>query len=151
MADTRKIQVQATIGAPVEIVWEVMLDEQTFRRWTAPFGEGSYFEGSWNEGGRIRFLTPSGDGVVSEIAENRPYEFLSIRHIGQIQGGEDDTGSEAVREWAPVYENYTLSSVPGGTLVVIDQDVTGDYEQFTTETWPKALEIVKRICEDERS
>ena len=151
MASIRKIQIQVTIKAPVEVVWNVMLDEEAFRRWTAPFGEGSYFEGSWDEGEQIRFLTPSGDGVISEIAVNRPNEFLSIRHIGQIHAGEDDTESESVREWAPIYENYTLSSIPGGTRVVIDQDVPEEYEGFTTETWPKALEIVKRICEDKRS
>ena len=27
MASLKKIQVQATIGAPVEVVWEVMLDD----------------------------------------------------------------------------------------------------------------------------
>ena len=151
MSNIKQIQVEIAIGAPAEVVWEVLLGQETFTRWTAPFGEGSTFEGSWDKGERIRFLTPSGDGVVSEIAENRPNEFLSIHHIGHIHGGEEDTESESVREWAPVYENYTLSAVPGGTRVVIDQEVTGEWEQFTKETWPKALELVKRICEDERS
>ena len=151
MSKTKQIQVETTIKAPAEVVWEVLFGKETFTHWTAPFGEGATFEGSWNEGERIRFLSPSGDGVVSKIAENRPNEFLSILHIGQIHDGKDDTESESVREWAPVFENYTLSAVPGGTRVTIDQEITGEWEQVTKETWPKALELVKRICEDERS
>jgi len=58
-------------------------------------------------GERIQFLSPSGDGMVAEIAENRTNEFISIRQLGLIKKGVEDTESEAVRAWAPVYENYT--------------------------------------------
>ena len=50
--------------------------------------------------------------MVSEIAENKPNEFISIRHLGYIANGIEDTQSEAIRAWAPAYENYTFVATP---------------------------------------
>lgn len=148
MSNVKRIQFSTTIKAPVPVVWASMLDAESYRRWTKAFAEGSYYEGSWSQGSRIRFLIPSGDGMVAEIAENRPNEFISIRHIGFIINGIEDTESDSVRAWAPAFENYTFSSVPEGTKLVVDQDVTADFEQFMTDTWPKALGLLKQLCED---
>ena len=148
MSKVRRIQFQATIEAPVSVVWETMLGAKSYPRWTAPFSEGSYYEGSWEQGSRIRFLSPSGDGMIAEIAENRPHELISIRHLGYIVKGTEDTDSEAVRAWAPAYENYAFSSVPEGTELVVDQDVTEDFEQLMRRMWPKALELLKQLCEE---
>jgi hypothetical protein len=146
MSKVKKIQFSATIEAPVEVVWRVMFGAKTYPQWTKVFAEGSYFEGSWSEGSRIRFLVPSGDGMIAEIAENRPHEFMSIRHLGFVAKGVEDTESEAVRAWAPAYENYTFTSIPGGTRVTVEQDVTADFEQFMREAWPKALELLGELC-----
>jgi hypothetical protein len=107
MTSTKRVQFSTEIAAPPARVVEVMTDPDTYRQWTAPFAEGSHFEGSWAQGERIRFLAPSGDGMVAEIAEHRPNEFISIRHLGMISDGVEDTESEEVRAWAPAYENYT--------------------------------------------
>lgn len=93
------------IHASREAVWNVMFAPETYKIWTAEFSEGSYFEGSWAKGERIRFLSPDGCGMTSVIAENRPHEFLSIRHLGIIKDGVEDTESEEARSWAPAYEN----------------------------------------------
>jgi uncharacterized protein YndB with AHSA1/START domain len=149
MSDVKRIQLQTTIKAPVDVVWEMMIGEETYPRWTKAFSEGSFYEGSWDQGSRIKFLIPSGDGMISEIAENRPQEFISIRHLGFIVKGVEDTESDAVRAWAPAYENYSFSSVPEGTKLVVDQDVTGEYEQCMQDTWPKAFKLLKELCEGE--
>ena len=106
-------------------------------------------EGDWNQGSRIKFLAPNGEGMVAEIAENRPHEFVSIRHLGFIANGIEDTESDSVRAWAPAYENYTLSSFEQGTKLVVDQDVTADYEQCLRDTWPKAFDLLRQLCEEE--
>ena len=147
MSKIKRIQFSATIEAPVEVVWETMFSPETYPRWTKVFTEGSYFEGSWSEGSRIRFLVPSGDGMVAEIAESRPHEFMSIRHLGFVASGVEDTESEAVRAWAPAYENYTFTSIPEGTRVTVDQDVTAEFEQSMQGVWPKALALLKELCE----
>ncbi|HSK10558.1 MAG TPA: hypothetical protein VK911_13345 [Vicinamibacterales bacterium] len=136
-----------TIHAARETVWETMLGPDTFKLWAAEFAEGSYFEGSWAEGERIRFLAPDGSGVTSVIAENRPHEFLSIKHLGFIKGGVEDTDSEEVRSWAPSFENYLLSDAGSSTGLQVDIDVTPEFEEYMTKTWPKALATLKVICE----
>jgi hypothetical protein len=138
------------IDAPKQVVWDVMLGDETYRKWTAAFCEGSYYEGSWNQGEHIRFLSPEGEGMSSIIAENRPGEFMSIRHIGVLKNGVEDTDSEQVRKWAPAFENYTLIASNGGTELSIDLDIEPEYEKFMNEAWPKALATLKSICEDKR-
>ena len=135
------------ITAPREHVWRTMLFTPTYERWTASFCEGSRYEGSWDAGSIIRFLAPNGDGMVSEIAEHRPAQFLSIRHIGAINNGMEDTTSESVRAWAPCLENYSFTDEAGGTRLRIDVDVFGTYEDWMNQTWPQALQALKAICE----
>lgn len=145
----RKMQhFSVEIDAPRRRVWHAMLDPQPYREWTSAFCEGSYYEGGWEAGQRIRFLTPSGEGMVAEIAEHRPLEFVSIRHLGAIHaGGAEDLTSDEVRAWAPAYENYTFSESGGRTRVQVDMDVLPEYEAFMAETWPKALARLKAIAE----
>jgi uncharacterized protein YndB with AHSA1/START domain len=147
MRNVKRIQFTVDIAAPVATVFRRMLDPESYRDWTSAFAEGSYYLGSWQQGQKIRFLAPSGEGMVAEIAEHRANEFISIRHLGSIANGVEDTQSEAVRAWAPAYENYTFEATAQGTRLVIDQDVTGDFEQYLSQAWPKALERLKVLCE----
>ena len=147
MPSTKRIQFTATIKAPPGVVWRHVTDPESYRRWTSAFAEGSCFEGSWEPGARIRFLAPSGDGMVSEIAECRTNEFISIRHLGFMANGVEDTTSEAVRAWAPAYENYTFSPTTEGTTMVVEQDVAAEWEEHLAEAWPKALAILKELSE----
>jgi len=135
------------IHATPERVWNAMLAPETYESWTAEFSEGSYYEGSWAKGERIRFLSPDGCGITSVIAENRPHQFLSIRHLGIIHDGVEDTESEEARKWTPAYENYTFSATGASTTLEVDMDVTPEYEEYMTNTWPKALAKLKAICE----
>lgn len=148
MQSIKRIRFSTTIAAPVSKVFATTLDPQAYRQWTSAFAEGSYYEGTWEPGQRIRFLSPSGDGMISEVAEYRPNEFVSVRHLGVIRNGVEDTDSELARSWAPAYENYAFRPVPEGTEVVIEQDVTEEFERYLAEAWPKALQRLKDLCED---
>lgn len=117
MSDLKRIQFTTTINAPVATVWRLMLGAESYKQWTSAFIEGSKFEGSWEKGHKITFTSPSGDGMVSEIAENKPEEFVSIRHLAYIANGVEVP-------WGPAYENYSFSAVPEGTKLVIDMDAT---------------------------
>jgi len=148
MSSLKRIQFTATINAPVPTVWRLMIGAESYKLWACAFAEGTYFEGSWEQGAKIKFLSPpSGDGMVSEIAQNRKNEFISIRHLGFISNGVEDTTSETVRAWAPAHENYTFISVPEGTKLVIDMDVASEWEQYMNEAWPKALPLLKQLSE----
>lgn len=117
-----------------------MLAPDTYRQWTAGFCEGSYYEGSWEQGAAIRFLGPSGDGMLATIAENRLHEFISIRHLSCQENGVVKTFPE------PLFENYTFADHAGGTLLEIGMDTTAEYEAMFSEMWPHSLQLLKTIC-----
>jgi hypothetical protein len=86
--------------------------------------------------------------MVAEIAECRPLEFVSIRHLGSVKAdGTEDTTSDAVRAWAPAYENYSFSQADGRTTVQVDMDVVSEWQAFMEQTWPQALARLKAIAE----
>jgi len=148
MSPKKTMRFSTTVQAPRHRVWELMLAPDTYREWTAPFMEGSYYEGSWDEGQRVRFLTPGGaEGMVAEVAANRPGEFVSLKHIGQVKNGVEDFASDEVRAWAPAFENYRFADKDGGTEVQVEMDVLPAYEEFMGEAWPKALAALKDVCE----
>ena len=152
MSSVKRTRFSATIDAPVPTVWRLMLGPESYMRWASAFAEGTYFEGSWEAGAKIRFLSPpSGDGMVAEIAENRIHEFISIRHLGMIANGVEDTTSESVRAWAPAYENYSFIGVPGGTELVVELDVFDEWEPYMSDAWPRALALLKQLSEAETS
>lgn len=138
---------EIAIDAPRSVAWANMLGAESYKAWTAPFCEGSYFAGSWDKGAKIQFLAPSGDGMTAVIAENVPHEYVSIRHIGMIENGVEDTTSEKVREWAPAYENYRFTDTPDGCRVTVTLDTVPQYEQYMLDTYPKALARLKELCE----
>jgi hypothetical protein len=124
------------------------LGQESYGQWTKPFSEGSRFEGSWEAGQTIRFYGPSSEeGLQSVVAENRPGEFVSLRHIGMVYNGVLDTESDAARRWSPQYENYTFRTCPEGTELQIDQETDELCAAMMREMWPKALAELKALCE----
>jgi len=147
----KKVHFSIFINAPIEHVWNTMLDDATYRIWTSVFHEGSYYKGDWNEGSKILFLGPNDDGteggMVSRIAENRLHKFVSIEHQGVVANGVEDTTSNEAKKWAPAFENYTFAEKDDGTELSIDVDVLPEYEEMMTGMWPNALEKLKEISE----
>jgi hypothetical protein len=148
----QKLHFSMMINAPKDKVWHAMLDDQPYREWTKAFNEGSYYKGSWEKGSKILFLGPDPNtgeegGMVSRIAENKPYEFISIEHLGIVQNGVEDTTGEAARKWAPAFENYTFNDKDGATEVLVDVDVEDEHVQLFSEMWPEGLRKLKELAE----
>ena len=85
--------------------------------------------------------------MVSRIAENKPYEFISIEHLGIVKNGVEDTTSEEARKWAPAFENYTFKEKGGATEVLVEMDIEDENKKMFEEMWPKALQKLKGIAE----
>jgi hypothetical protein len=147
----KKLRFTSLISARPAAVWDVMLQPATYRDWAAEFAEGCYYEGSWDEGAKIRFLSSDGQGMVARIAENRPHEFLSIEHQGFIKDGVEDTTSEAVRAWTPAFENYSFRDVGGATELAVELDMAEEWEDDMSKMWPKALARLKALCESRKA
>lgn len=142
------------IQAPKQTVWEVMLADSTYRQWTSAFHEGSYYEGSWDKGSKIRFLAPDPDGSLSgmagQIAQNKPYEFISIEYLGEVIDGVDQTTGQEAQQWVGAHENYYFSETDGVTTLKIELDGAQEDEQMTAmfeQMWPPALRKLKDITE----
>src|SRR5215218_277240 len=111
-----KINFKTSILAPKEVVWQVLWDDASYREWTSAFSEGSYAEtDNWKQGTEVKFLSPSGGGMVSRVAVNRPNEYMSFEHLGEIKNGVEDRTSDKVKQWVGAKENYTLTENNGIT------------------------------------
>lgn len=150
----KKIQYTIQISAPASKVYDVMLgitSKSTYEQWTAAFNPTSTYEGSWEKGSKMLFVgtDEKGEkgGMVSEIVDANLNRFVSIRHYGLVQGNAEITEGPEVEKWANGFENYTFEEHNGSTMVTVDLDTTDDFVDFMNETYPKALDTLKEICE----
>lgn len=142
-----KHQFKTTINASREKVWETLWGKDTYPQWTSAFSEGSNVETDWRKGSKVLFLDGNGDGLVSMIVDNIPNEFMSIKHVGELNKGKEDMKVAKDKGWWGAMENYTLRTVKGKTELIIDQDLQDEYKDHILLTWPKALEKLKTIAE----
>ncbi len=147
MTQLIKMTISGNINAPAKDVWNVILQPETYTQWTQAFFEGSYFQGRWEQGEKMLFLAPNGDGMVAIIEQCIPQRLISIKHIGVIRDGKEDTESEEVRSWAPAYEIYRFKENSGSTEVTIEQEVTAEHKEVMIKCWNQALERIKQISE----
>jgi hypothetical protein len=150
----KKISFNISINAPVNIVFDVMLGinkKSTYEQWTALFNPTSSYEGTWNKGSKMLFIgtDEKGEkgGIVSEIYDNVPNQFISIRHYGLVKGNVEITEGPEVEKWANGYENYSFVENNDITTLTVDLDTTVDFLDYMNKTYPKALEKLKEICE----
>lgn len=148
----QSLHFETLIDAPADVVFKKMLEKATYEEWTKSFSPSSTFEGSWEKGSKINFTGEDDQGnkggMVSQIRENIPNKFISIEHLGVIVNQEEITEGPLVREWAGAFENYTFIDEGEKTLLQIDLDSNPNFIQFILDTWPRALEKLKALCED---
>jgi uncharacterized protein YndB with AHSA1/START domain len=141
------------IDAPRQKVWDTMLGDATYRRWTDVFQPGSHFVGNWEQGSKILFLGPDDKGVmggmVATVAESRRPEYVSTKVLGMVHNGVEDTTSEEVQKWAGSFENYSFTEADGGTLVRVELDTPSDFREYMEGAWPQALDKLKELAEQE--
>ena len=143
----KDLQFSTDIAAPVARVWDCMFDPIAYRDWTRAFAEGSYFEGRWTEGSRLRFLDPQGFGMEAIVDESVPHQHLSLRLVGEIKDGRPVADSPLGSE--PAHERYVFNpTADGGThLVVHLQSWDDGFTGFLNDSWPRALQRLKALSE----
>jgi hypothetical protein len=142
-----KLQFSTSINAPKEKVWESLWEDANYRKWTSVFSPTSYAQTDWKEGSKVLFLDGSGSGMVARIEANRPNEFMSFEHLGEVKDGVEDTESEKVKAWAGAHENYKLQEVNGATELLVELDINEEFKDMFSQMFPKALEQVKVLAE----
>lgn len=150
-----KLQFKTDVKAPAIKVYRAMLgldSPETYQTWTSAFNPTSSFEGSWEKGSKIYFVGVDENGqkggMVSEVAENKPGEFVSIRHYGFLQGDQEITTGEEVEKWVGSHENYSFEERSGVTTVTVDLDTVSEYMDYFKTTYPAALQKLKSLVEN---
>lgn len=150
----QKLQFKQQIHASAQKVYETMLglkDISTYQHRVSVFNPTSTYEGSWVKGSKIYFVGVDENGkrggMVSEIMEHKPAEFVSILHYGFIDGDKEITTGELIEKWAGGHENYSFHEIEGVTTVTIDIDVVEEYLDYFNNHYPKALAKLKEITE----
>ncbi len=138
------------IKASREKVWEVLWNEDTYKQWTKVFGEGSTTKSDWNEGDPIAFLDSKGNGMQSKINKKLPPETMVFQHLKVIKDGDVQPTTPESKQWEGALESYNLSENNGTTTLLVKMDSAKEYEDFFEENFPKALEIIKQMAENNK-
>jgi len=137
------------INAPREKVWDVLWNDKTYPKWTAPFSEGSLAKSDWKEGSKIYFVNDHGEGMVAVIDKRKDPEIMNFKHLGMIdKNGNEDLESEKVKPWAGAMEKYRLEEENGKTRLTVNMDLEDEYKDYFLKTWPKALDRLKELAEN---
>ena len=145
----QKINLSTSINATKEKVWQALWADENYRKWTSAFCEGSYAEtDNWKEGSEVKFLDPKGSGMISKVVANKPNEFMSFEHLGEIKEGVEDRTGDKVKEWVGARENYALKETADGTTLYVDMDIADEYKDMFSAMWPEALDKIKALAEN---
>ncbi len=150
----KKIQFKKEIRASAQKVYDAMLGlthKSDYEYWTAAFNPTSTYEGNWEKASKILFVGTDENGkkggMVSEIVEHQPAQFVSIRHYGFLDGDTEITTGEQVEKWAGGHENYRYEENNGTTTLTVELDALDEYLDFFNSTYPLALNKLKEIAE----
>jgi len=143
-----KLKFSIGIKAPKEKVWNILWNDETYRKWTSVFSEGSYAVTDWKEGSKVLFLGGEGNGMYSVISKAKPNEFMSFKHLGVIKNSIEQPLDEESKKWSGALENYSLEEKNGLTELKVEMDMAEDHKSYFNETFPKALQKVKELSEN---
>ncbi len=134
------------IDAATETVWDIVWTDETYRKWTSAFIEGSSAESDWEEGSKVVFLDGKGKGMYSVIEKKEVPNTMIFKHLGEISDGVE-TPFAAESGWANSLERYYLNDEAGQTKVSVEVDMDDNFLEFMDNAFPKALAILKELSE----
>jgi len=143
----KTIQKNIHINATPPKVWDVLTQDHYTRRWLSAFSEGSYATSDWKEGSKITFTDTRGNGMVAFIAESRPGKSLIFEYTGHIVDGKEDYDSKQAQTIKGGQERYNITEKENGSGLEINSDMTEEYYDMMSESWEKALQLIKQEAE----
>ncbi|MGC4232101.1 MAG: SRPBCC domain-containing protein [Niabella sp.] len=144
----KELKFSKEINAPIQKVWDILWNEDTYGKWTRFFTEGSRMESDWQVGGRTVFLDPDGNGMIATITELDVPRKVYFSHQGHIIKGVEDTTSDEVKAFAGALEKYDLEEKDGTTYLEMSVEVFEDFEQMMINGFTKGIAEVKKLAEE---
>ncbi len=141
------LEFKIEINAPKEKVWDILWNDATYKQWTSVFCEGNYVVSDWKEGSKIQFLSPIGDGLNSIIYKKIDYEYMAFKHLNEIKKFKEMPADDTTKEWSGTMETYRLTEKNGQTVLKAKMDSVEKYIDYFNTTFPKALDLVKKLSE----
>lgn len=140
-----KLVFNIEVNTTPEKLWQKLWDKKSYSEWTEPFCPGTYFDGELKQGNRIHFLSPSGEGMYSDVAYLQENTFMLFSHIGVMQDKKELPVDAETEKWTGCFESYKL--IPSGdkTLLKVEVDTIDKYVDYMKSTFPKALEKLKSL------
>ena len=130
-------------NAPIQKVWDVLWNKDTYSQWTSAFSGSSTMEGTLRQGEKILFLDNKGNGMVVKVETmNEPHE-LVFKVLGEMQNG-DEKISENEESG---YEKYYLSEADGKTILTVSLNTSEEYREHMENGFNKGLDIAGEIAE----
>ncbi|MCE7040244.1 SRPBCC domain-containing protein [Dyadobacter sp. CY312] len=142
-----KLVFEIDINAPREKVWQVLWGKETYGEWTKAFIDGSYFEGEIEQGKRVHLLSPSGEGMYSDVVVLKENEQLIFSHIGYLKDKKELPLDKDMEAWTGSQEGYELTETPSGTHLRLELDNQKEFHDEMNKKFPLALRDLKRIAE----
>ena len=140
----KKLEFSIEIKASKEKVWESLWTDQNYRKWTALFLPGSYYEGELKENSDVRFLSPGGHGLFAMVEKVIPFQSMHFLHFGLMIDGisqEKTFKDDAI-------EQYDLYEIEDGTKLTVTLKTEEEYTTYFKNSFPRALAVVKEIAEN---
>lgn len=144
----KKLKFEIKINAPKAKVWDILWNDETYRKWTAIFHEGSHMVADWKLGGKVKFLGPDKSGMLSRITELDEPNAVVFEHYGMIDKEVEDTTSDMATAFAGALETYHLSEDNGVTTLNASVETSEEYEEIMTNGFNKGMEVVKSLSEN---
>ena len=136
------LEYKIQINAPAEKVWEVLFSQNAEENWPSAINEGTYFEGTWEEGSIMRFLDAENNGMFNLIEKNIPKKELKMKHLGWIYDGE-----LSPQDWQDATVTYLLESNENGTFLTAIVNSLEEFVDFFNSKYPPNFENIKKLSE----
>jgi hypothetical protein len=124
-----------------------MLGEESYPQWASSLSPGAYYEGTWEEGSKIKFLDAKGNGTAAEVVAERLFEFIAVLLHHPIRNGVEQ---REISEHYPALQEIKFSEKPGMTEVHLSIDAPEDDRERLDKRYPEALQRLKQLCEKQQ-
>jgi uncharacterized protein YndB with AHSA1/START domain len=145
LSSMKKLEFDIKIEAPTQKVWDILWNDNTYRKWTSVFHEGSRAVTDWKEGSKVLFLGEEDNGMYALIEKKVPNREMIFLHQGEIIKVEERPW--ATGDWGESRESYFLEEDGTITKLRVELDSPDEYADYFTETFPKSLGKVKELAE----